>query len=78
MKLATFRAPGADQPLAGEVREDRVTAFEEMIVDGKTPHLQPVAERLVYRQPVERLHLGLRADRPFYVPGDRVNLSPGT
>jgi 2-keto-4-pentenoate hydratase/2-oxohepta-3-ene-1,7-dioic acid hydratase in catechol pathway len=28
VKLATFRAPGADQPLAGEVRDGRVTAFE--------------------------------------------------
>lgn len=27
MKLATFRAPGRTQPLAGEVREDRVSAF---------------------------------------------------
>ncbi len=29
MKLATFRAPGVSEPLAGEVRDDRVTAFED-------------------------------------------------
>src|SRR5947209_17931615 len=28
MKLATFRAPGFREPLAGEVRDDRVVAFE--------------------------------------------------
>ncbi len=28
MKLATFRAPGRTQPLAGEVRDDRVVAFD--------------------------------------------------
>ena len=28
MKLATFRAPGRSQPLAGEVLDDRVVAFE--------------------------------------------------
>src|SRR6476660_3510268 len=27
MKLATFRAPGRSQPLAGEVLDDRVVAF---------------------------------------------------
>ena len=28
MKLATFRAPGRSQPLAGEVLDDRVVAFD--------------------------------------------------
>ena len=28
MRLATFVAPGADPPRAGEVRDDRVVAFE--------------------------------------------------
>jgi acylpyruvate hydrolase len=29
MKLATFRAPGRSQPLAGEVLDDRVVAFDD-------------------------------------------------
>jgi acylpyruvate hydrolase len=31
MRLATFRAPGRTQPLAGEVRGDRVVAFDDGI-----------------------------------------------
>jgi 2-keto-4-pentenoate hydratase/2-oxohepta-3-ene-1,7-dioic acid hydratase in catechol pathway len=42
VKLATFRAPGVSEPLAGEVRSDRVVAFEDgvRVVDvlaGATP-----------------------------------------
>ena len=33
MKLATFRAPGAEQPLAGEVRDGRVVALDGAVVD---------------------------------------------
>ena len=29
MKLATFRAPGVSEPLAGKVRDDQVSAFED-------------------------------------------------
>jgi hypothetical protein len=35
----------------------------------------PVAERLVYRAPAERLKLTARPDRKLYIPGDKVTLS---
>jgi hypothetical protein len=49
----------------------RVTVFEER--PGK--QLVPVAERLIYRKPVERLDLTVTADRETYGPGDKVKLS---
>jgi uncharacterized protein YfaS (alpha-2-macroglobulin family) len=35
----------------------------------------PLAERLVYRAPDKNLKLEVRADKPSYVPGDKVNLT---
>src|SRR5262249_34993069 len=49
----------------------RVTVFEER--PGK--QLVPVAERLIYRKPVERLDPNVKADRESYGPGDKAKLS---
>src|SRR5262249_30789659 len=39
------------------------------------PELRPIAERLVYRQPAEELHLTVKPDKQVYIPGDSVKLS---
>ena len=52
----------------------RVTAYEEGSGDAGRRELRPVAERLVYRRPGERLSLTLKPDRPAYAPGDKVRL----
>jgi alpha-2-macroglobulin-like protein len=49
----------------------RVTVFEER--PGR--QLVPVAERLVYRRPVERLELKVTADKDHYGPGERPRLT---
>lgn len=48
----------------------RVTVFE--FTAGEP--VRPVAERLIYRKPVERLNLSLRANKPYYCPGERANV----
>jgi hypothetical protein len=48
----------------------RVTVFEER----PGAQLVPVAERLVYRKPVERLDLQVKADRESYGPGDKARI----
>ncbi|GIW82815.1 MAG: hypothetical protein KatS3mg105_4622 [Gemmatales bacterium] len=52
----------------------RVTVFEE-IDDNDHVRLEERAERLVYREPVKRLHLGIQPHKQRYFPGDRVKLS---
>ncbi len=49
----------------------RVTVFEERAGQ----QLVPLAERLVYRRPVEQLRLEVQADRDSYAPGDKVTLT---
>jgi hypothetical protein len=49
----------------------RVTVFEER--DDRTD-LVPVAERLIYRVPAERLNLAIKPNKAVYIPGDRVLL----
>ena len=51
----------------------RVTVFEELTEDG-TKRLVPRAERLVFRQPRQRLNLAAATDRDTYVSGGRVRL----
>src|SRR5262249_11064428 len=49
----------------------RVTVFQEM----KGSHQwQPVAERLVYRSPGEKLNLKVEPSRKKYMPGERASL----
>jgi hypothetical protein len=56
----------------------RVTAFEYRVAGGSQRVLHPVAERLIYRQPAERLDVKLLADKPAYSPTDRVHLRMST
>jgi hypothetical protein len=53
----------------------RVTVFEEQAGDGQHKQLIPKAERLVYRQPADKLDIKVTADKKQYMPGDKVNLS---
>src|SRR5206468_1023564 len=52
----------------------RVTVFEGIAGAGQ-PQFQPLAERLVYRAPATRLNVKVKADKRFYVPGDKVRLT---
>ncbi len=56
----------------------RVTVFEETAVNGDRHELKPVAERLVYRQPAERLTVNLRPNLSSYVPAQKVQLGVET
>src|SRR5262249_48379203 len=61
------------KPQAGVGGVYRVTVFEE--VEAGDNRYQPVAERLIYRKPAERVDLAIDADKNSYTPGDRVRLS---
>ena len=61
------------EPARGVGGVCRVTVFEE-ISDPK-PRLVPRAERLVFRQPRERLNLAAVLDRDSYVSGGRARLT---
>jgi hypothetical protein len=54
----------------------RVTVFEKLppAAEGR-PQLKPVAERLVYREPAERLKIAATPEKRVYVPGEYVRLS---
>ncbi len=62
-------------PTSGDGGVCRVTVFEESPANANRRELKPVAERLIYRQPVERLKVALRTDRDSYVPGQSVKMS---
>jgi alpha-2-macroglobulin-like protein len=53
----------------------RVTVFEEKPGEGNHKQLVPKAERLLYRQPADKLNIKVDADKKQYVPGDKVNLT---
>ena len=54
----------------------RITVFEEVVVPGTDRRqLEPVAERLVYREPAERLQLAIQPERLQYLPGERVTVA---
>jgi hypothetical protein len=58
----------------------RVTVFEEPSILARQVakeerQLLPLAERLVYRRPAERLHLTLKPDKEQYRAGEKVKLS---
>lgn len=52
----------------------RVTVFEEPAANAGRTDLVPLAERLVFRRPAEKLKLAYAADKTSYSPGDRVTL----
>lgn len=54
------------KPVHGVVR---VTLY-----DAETPQLIPVAERLIFRDPVAKLNLGVKPHKERYRPGERVQL----
>jgi hypothetical protein len=49
----------------------RVTVFEMT----KGGDLKPLAERLIFRRPAERVDLTIQSDKKVYTPGERVKLS---
>jgi anti-sigma factor RsiW len=53
----------------------RITAFEDQGGQGANRKLVPRAERLVYRQPKEQLHLAVRPSQSQFIPGDKVSLT---
>jgi hypothetical protein len=59
------------KPTSPEGGVCRITAFEQ--VPGRRAWV-PVAERLVYRQPKERLNITLSPDKQAYVPRDAAKL----
>ncbi|MFL5243514.1 MAG: alpha-2-macroglobulin family protein [Gemmataceae bacterium] len=63
------------KPVASAGGVCRVTVFEEQAGEGPRKQIVPKAERLVYRQPADKLDLKIAADKKQYIPGDKVNLS---
>jgi hypothetical protein len=66
------------QPKVGTGGVCRVTVFEELQTGQQQRVLKPVAERLVYRHPKERLDVSITADRRKYTPGQRATLNLAT
>jgi hypothetical protein len=62
------------KPAGGAGGVCRVTVFEIKPGNGARRDLTPVAERLIYRQPAERVHLTLKPDQKSYVPRQTVKL----
>jgi predicted anti-sigma-YlaC factor YlaD len=53
----------------------RVTVFEKITGANNGLQLKPVAERLVYREPAERLKIAATPEKRVYQPGEHVRLS---
>lgn len=62
------------RPIGGAGGVCRVTVFEVPSGEGGQRVLRPVAERLIYRQPVERVQIALQPDQKSYVPRQTVKL----
>ena len=60
------------RPESGAGGVCRVTVFEELLTGGEQRTLKPVAERLVYRRPRERVVIAISPDQQSYVPGQKV------
>jgi hypothetical protein len=56
----------------------RVTVFEELPGNSNRPTLHPLAERLFFRRPAERLDVSIKPDARRYDAGTKVNLSLAT
>ncbi len=52
-----------------------MTVYEKQAPGAGRLPLVPRAERLIYRQQTEQLHLAIKPDRPRYVPGDKVRVN---
>jgi len=75
VQLARGQTEALLKPNGGEGGVCRITVFEELPSTGQRRDLQPVAERLIYRQPAERLKLAIKPDRPDCAPGQTISLS---
>jgi len=53
----------------------RVTVFEERAAAGGQTNMVPVAERLTYRQPSQRLQLAVTPDKQVYMPREEVKIT---
>jgi hypothetical protein len=62
------------RPTSGAGGVCRVTVFEPLPGDAARRALRPVAERLIYRQPAERVQIALKPDQQTYVPRQTVKL----
>src|SRR5262249_11238586 len=62
-------------PRSGAGGVCRITVFEELLTGHDQRQLKPVAERLVYRHPKERLDVSISADHRRYVPGQKAKES---
>ncbi|HEY7153434.1 MAG TPA: alpha-2-macroglobulin, partial [Gemmataceae bacterium] len=62
------------KPASGAGGVCRVTVFEILPGDGARRALVPIAERLIYREPAERVQLALKPDQKSYVPRQTVKL----
>jgi hypothetical protein len=49
-------------------------AMRVTVCEARTGRLYPLAERLVYQEPRERLGLAVHSEQPFYAPGSHVKL----
>lgn len=61
-------------PTSGAGGVCRVTVFEILPGDGSRRALRPLAERLIYRQPAERVQVTMKPDQKAYVPRQTVKL----
>jgi hypothetical protein len=62
------------RPTSGAGGVCRVTVFEFLPRDTTRRELRPVAERLIYRQPAQRVQIALKPDQKSYVPRQAVKL----
>jgi hypothetical protein len=62
------------KPAGGAGGVCRVTVFEVLPGEGARRQLRPSAERLLYRQPAERVELALKPDQSTYVPRQTVRM----
>jgi hypothetical protein len=62
------------RPSSGAGGVCRITVFEILPGDAARRDLLPVAERLIYRQPAERVQLALKPEQSSYVPRQTVKL----
>jgi len=74
VRLEKGKTEAALKPTAGMGGVCRVTVFEELPGQGQRRELKPLAERLLYRHPLEQVSLALRPDRKTYVPGQKASL----
>jgi hypothetical protein len=62
------------RPVSGVGGVCRITVFEILADKGSRRVLQPVAERLLYRQPAQSVQLKLKPDQRNYLPRQTVKL----